>query len=321
VPLSRRRLFQAAAAGALLVGCAADRGARTTALARGRAEHSLARGAAAPPAAAPAWQAALPSGLPDQIGHGRRDRPLVALTLYGQGDPDVVESLLAASERAGARLTVLAAGNWLDQFPAMARRVLDGGHELGNHTWSCGDLNGMAPEDAGAEIEDCAEVLRSLTGSIGRWFRPSQARLATPLVVSIARQAGYAHLLSYDVDPLDAALGGTPPPASPRPTPAKSTEARARHAGHDGAEHPEHAAGTPGGAPSPARTPQASPQASPAPEDDPAPVRAAVARQTWPGSVVALRPDHPGTAAALPHILADLRARGLRPVTASELLV
>jgi peptidoglycan/xylan/chitin deacetylase (PgdA/CDA1 family) len=167
----------------------------------------------------------------------------------------------------------------------MARRVLDGGHELGNHTWSCGDLNAMGPEDAGAEIEDCAEVLRGLTGSVGRWFRPSRARLASPLVVSIARQAGYSHLLSYDVDPLES-------PAAPAPSPGPTGKSR------------------------PARSAR-----PPRKDADPAPVRAAVARQTWPGSVVALRPDHPGTAAAFPAILADLTARGLRPVTASELLI
>ncbi len=38
------------------------------------------------------------------------------------------------------------------------------------------------------------------------------------------------------------------------------------------------------------------------------------------GSIVSLHLGHPGTVAAMPGILADLRDRGLRPVTATELL-
>jgi peptidoglycan/xylan/chitin deacetylase (PgdA/CDA1 family) len=45
--------------------------------------------------------------------------------------------------------------------------------------------------------------LRSLTGSIGRWFRPSQTQHANAMIKNQARQVGYATCLSYDVDSLD----------------------------------------------------------------------------------------------------------------------
>ena len=51
----------------------------------------------------------------------------------------------------------------------------------------------------------------------------------------------------------------------------------------------------------------------------PATIRSAVAAATA-GSVVSLHLGHQGTVAALPGILADLSARGLTPVTATELL-
>jgi peptidoglycan/xylan/chitin deacetylase (PgdA/CDA1 family) len=52
----------------------------------------------------------------------------------------------------------------------------------------------------------------------------------------------------------------------------------------------------------------------------PAAVRRNVAAAVRPGSVVSLHLGHPGTLAALPAVLADLAARGLRPVTATTLL-
>ena len=85
----------------------------------------------------------------------------------------------------------------------MARRILDGGHELGNHTQHHIDISAMDEAQAYAEITGCADRLRRLTGSIGTWFRPSRAQYATPLVQTLARRAGYPHVLSYDVDSLD----------------------------------------------------------------------------------------------------------------------
>ena len=52
----------------------------------------------------------------------------------------------------------------------------------------------------------------------------------------------------------------------------------------------------------------------------PAAVRARVAAAAQPGSIVSLHLGHPGTLAALPGVLADLTARGLRAVTATTLM-
>ncbi|MEU2714945.1 polysaccharide deacetylase family protein [Streptomyces sp. NPDC007205] len=143
------------------------------------------------------------AGQPAQITHGPRSRPQVALTFHGQGDPGIAHSLLTTAERYGARLTVLAVGTWLDEHPDIARRILDGGHDLGNHTQRHIDVNALAEADARREITDCADRLKRLTGSIGTWFRPSRSPTASPLVARLARAVGYPHVLSYDVDSLD----------------------------------------------------------------------------------------------------------------------
>ncbi|MFD5077275.1 polysaccharide deacetylase family protein [Streptomyces sp. NPDC058371] len=147
---------------------------------------------------------------PVQIEHGPRTRPQVALTFHGQGDPAVARAVLGEAEQGGARVTVLAVGSWLDEHPDMARRILDGGHDLGNHTLRHLDINAMSETDAYAEIRGCADRLRRLTGSIGTWFRPSRTPRASPLVERVARRVGYPHVLSYDVDSLDFTSPGSP---------------------------------------------------------------------------------------------------------------
>ncbi len=115
----------------------------------------------------------------------------------------MTDALLTEAERGGARVTVLAVGTWLWQYPQVAERILRGGHELGNHTMHHLDIRAMDASGAYAEITECARRLHALTGSAGRWFRPSQTRYPTPLIEREARKAGYQTCVSYDVDSLD----------------------------------------------------------------------------------------------------------------------
>ncbi|MBY8876394.1 polysaccharide deacetylase family protein [Actinacidiphila acidipaludis] len=229
-PISRRDLLQVTASGALLAGCAS--GSRDPAAATPSATADAPAGPAAGPSPTPGQGAA--TALPDQIEHGPRDRAMVALTFHGQGEPALATALLTEAEKAGARLTVLAVGTWLDAYPQLARRVLDGGHELGNHTQTHGDIGAMSANEASAEITGCAQRLHKLTGSQGRWFRPSRARLTTPLVVRLARQAGYPHLLSYDVDPLDYTDPGAGQVRAAVAAQARNGSVVSLHFGHSG---------------------------------------------------------------------------------------
>jgi peptidoglycan/xylan/chitin deacetylase (PgdA/CDA1 family) len=143
------------------------------------------------------------AALPAEVTHGPRTRPAVALTFHGQGTPALVEALLGALERAGAHGTILAVGSWLSAQPAMAHRILDAGHDLGNHTQHHLALAAMDPAGVYREIDECARLLRRLTGGIGSWFRPSQTAHANAVIRAQADRAGYPTCLSYDVDSLD----------------------------------------------------------------------------------------------------------------------
>ncbi|MFC4913967.1 polysaccharide deacetylase family protein [Actinomadura gamaensis] len=197
----QRRSILGVAAGALATGLAAACGARGR-----RADTAPPSGTAAPPAAANGPGAPSPAGpvhVAGEVTHGPRGVPQVALTFHGAGDPGLARRLLAELAGGGAAVTVLAVGTWLDRQPEMARAILAGGHELGNHTLSHGDITAMTPEHAYAEISGCAERLRRLTGSPGLWFRPSQAQHASAMVRAQAARAGYHSCLSYDLDSLD----------------------------------------------------------------------------------------------------------------------
>lgn len=157
-------------------------------------------------------------------------------------------------------VTVLAVGSWLRQQPAMAARILHGGHELGNHTLHHYPMRTLGRAETFSEVRGCADVLRRLTGTGGRWFRASGTRHTTALIRWAAGRAGYGTCLSYDVDTLDYQ--------------------------------------DPGAA---------------------AVVRNGL-RAVRPGSILSLHLGHRGTVEALPDLVRGLRAKGLTPVTVSDLL-
>ena len=200
VSIERReflRIAGAAVTGAGLAGCTSTR--LTDEPSGGNGPRSA--NAVSSPPVSPRSKAGMQLG--PQVVHGSRHRSQVALTFHGQGPVSMSDALLAEAERAGVRITVLAVGTWLGQYPQVAERILRGGHDLGNHTMHHLDITAMDASGTYAEIAGCAQRLRALTGSIGRWFRPSQTRYSTPLIEREARKAGYQTCVSYDVDSLD----------------------------------------------------------------------------------------------------------------------
>lgn len=201
---SRRTVLRAVLAGAagLLAACNPGRPRTVTA-----GPTSLTAPGSAPAASAAASSRAAATGSGGrparEVVRGSADRREVALTFHASGDPALVEPLLSAAERAGAGLTVFVVGSWLAQHPQFAARIVRGGHELANHTWTHPDLAGLPAPRLDEEVVRCRDLLQRLAGTPGAWFRPSQADHATPAVLAAAGRAGYRTSLAFDVDPKD----------------------------------------------------------------------------------------------------------------------
>jgi peptidoglycan/xylan/chitin deacetylase (PgdA/CDA1 family) len=202
--LNRRIVLRstlAALGGAAAAGCTNEQGAAPPS--------PTATGASVTPSAAPSTRstAAKPTRRPAQkaveISHGPRSVPKVALTFHGNGDPALARTLLDQVEKAGVRISVFVVGTWLVSHPEMARRILQGKHDLGNHTMHHKPMRRLAASEAHSEVGECAAVLQRTAGSAGRWFRASGTQQTTPVIRAAATAAGYATCVSYDVDGLD----------------------------------------------------------------------------------------------------------------------
>ena len=160
----------------------------------------------APTSAPPTTTAAAPAptGPARYVPNGPRTSQSIALTFHGSGDPALTDQLLAIAARLHAPITVFAVGTWLAANPTMAGKILAAGHELANHTYTHPALGSQPRATVESEIVRCRDVLKTQTGSGGRWFRPSGVEGApNQTILAESGAAGYPVIVGFDVDPLD----------------------------------------------------------------------------------------------------------------------
>jgi peptidoglycan/xylan/chitin deacetylase (PgdA/CDA1 family) len=230
-----RRAVLLAAAGGLLAACTRSRTtASPTSSPTSAAPRPSSPAAAARTAAASSAPRSAPPAAPRVLRHADTGRAEVALTFHGSGDPALAERLLREVEDAGAVVTVFAVGTWLRDNPAMAKRVLRGGHALGNHTYTHPTLHRLSDAAIRTEVSRCAQVLQRLTGSAGVAFRPSGGSSITPPMVAAAQQSGYSLVLGFDVDPADYTDPGADAVASRTLAAVRPGSIVSLHLGHAG---------------------------------------------------------------------------------------
>lgn len=129
------------------------------------------------------------------------------MTFHTDGDLVLAQQLLDALSASKVAVTSFVVGSWLQQHPEWAKKLLDAGHELANHTQHHRSFPKLAPPAMASEIVECRDVLQKLTGSPGAFFRPSGTSNGTDrpseAVLAAAGDAGYRTVLGFDVDPLD----------------------------------------------------------------------------------------------------------------------
>ncbi|KAI9322743.1 hypothetical protein BX666DRAFT_1848795 [Dichotomocladium elegans] len=74
-------------------------------------------------------------------------------------------------------LTFFMVGSQVHEFPEIARRAFDAGHELAMHTWSHHPLTTLTNDQIVAELKWNEQVIREVTGYSPKFFRPPQGNI------------------------------------------------------------------------------------------------------------------------------------------------
>jgi len=131
-----------------------------------------------------AWRPPAPILWLRHIEHLPPDNRAVSITIDDAPHPLTTPLLLAALKRADVKATFFVVGDGLRLYPELARRIVQDGHGLGNHSQfhpSHPNLAGLPSSTYDDEVMRCFTAIRAM-GQETRLFRPPGGGLNRPLM-------------------------------------------------------------------------------------------------------------------------------------------
>ena len=137
----------------------------------------------------------------------------VALTFDDGPDPQWTPQILDILKKANAKAAFFLVGVNAEKYPALVRRIVDEGHEIGNHTYYHPNLALTWPEHVRLELNATQLLIEAITGRATTLFRPPYAADTQPSQMSELMPLQIAQELSYlvvleNIDPQDWAKPG-----------------------------------------------------------------------------------------------------------------
>ena len=105
----------------------------------------------------------------------------ICLTFDDGPDPAYTPKILDMLADYNAKATFFVVGEAASRLPHLVEQIINAGHAIGNHTYSHRHPWLMSAEHAKQEVWLANKVIKDITGSTPRWFRPPFGRLRTAM--------------------------------------------------------------------------------------------------------------------------------------------
>lgn len=99
-----------------------------------------------------------------EIYRGPADARQIALTFDAGADSDATPMILKALKDADVRATFFLTGKWVEQNPALTKKVAQDGHVIGNHTYSHPDLTKLTDDRIIEQLASTDDLIRQTVG-------------------------------------------------------------------------------------------------------------------------------------------------------------
>jgi peptidoglycan/xylan/chitin deacetylase (PgdA/CDA1 family) len=143
---------------------------------------------------APALAAHVPS-FAARLGVERRvDRNVVALTFDDGPDPRGTPAVIEALAKDNARATFFLVGEQVDRHPAVAREIVDAGHEVALHCYRHTLLLRRRTATVAADLDRALDSIGRATGQAPALYRPPYGVLSAG-ALKLVRRRGYRTML------------------------------------------------------------------------------------------------------------------------------
>jgi peptidoglycan-N-acetylglucosamine deacetylase len=135
------------------------------------------------------------------FAHGQQNKPLVALT-FDDGPSMYTPQILDTLSKYGVHATFFLVGQNVERHPDFARRIVQDGNVVGNHTYSHPFWAPVeTPARINAEIDKAAAAIHKACGVVPEYFRPPHG-WRSPWMMGLARNDHYT-VVTWTVSPND----------------------------------------------------------------------------------------------------------------------
>ena len=129
-------------------------------------------------------------------------QPVVALTFDDGPHFALTPRLLDTLKAKGIKATFFLVGKNAKEYPAIVKRIVAEGHELGNHSWSHPNLAKMGDEEVKSELNRTSDAIEAAVGQRPKLMRPPFGSYTKAQGKWFHDDLGFTVVL-WDVDPDD----------------------------------------------------------------------------------------------------------------------
>lgn len=142
------------------------------------------------------------SGAEVSYSRGLTTAPYVAMTFDDGPHPQNTPRLLDILRARNIKATFYVIGQNVDRYPAIVRRIVSEGHEIGNHTYTHRKLTSLGESEVRSEMKKTQDAIVRAAGVKPRTMRPPYGALNQSQRQMIFNEFGYPTIL-WSVDPED----------------------------------------------------------------------------------------------------------------------
>jgi len=130
------------------------------------------------------------------------DGPYIAMTFDDGPSPETTPRLLDILKQRNIKATFFMIGQNAERNPAIVKRILADGHEIGNHSWTHPQLSKLSDDRVTEEINKTQNAIKDASGYTPVLMRPPYGAITARQKDWIEKQFGLSVII-WSVDPFD----------------------------------------------------------------------------------------------------------------------
>lgn len=140
---------------------------------------------------------------PAPIYRAHPEKPVVSFLVNVAWGNEYLQDMLSTLKENDVKATFFLEGRWAKNNPDLVKMIEEGGHEIGNHSYSHPEMKSLSAEASKVEMQKTNEIIEAVTKTKvkPRWFAPPSGSYRDE-TVKIADSLGMGTIM-WSVDTID----------------------------------------------------------------------------------------------------------------------